>query len=287
MQLLSLSDKADVDPHTAEALAAVEQRAMLGPLMGRQRPMTMAQARAEEEAAWREWFGVPAGIGLAGIPVPPISLLGDRIFQRAVSSLLFARPSEVVPSDVAFGELLGAGCFGRVCSALWQGRRVAVRVISCSRRRTRPLLALATLTETLQQLRHEALVAVLGARTTLPRAFVLLEHAEHGCLADVLHQPSVRSLPRPMALSLLHDAACGLRHLHSHGVRHFNLRAANLMLWAAPFRVKVASIIPNADPNPIAYFGSSPDPNLTPPQHCPHAHPSPQSQPPAHAPPHP
>ena len=56
-------------------------------------------------------------------PVPPIALNTDRLFQRAVASLLFARPSEIDLEEVIFTELIysalgGAGSpkgtFGRV-----------------------------------------------------------------------------------------------------------------------------------------------------------------------------
>ena len=55
----------------------------------------------------------------------------------------------------------------------------------------------------------------------------------------LLHTPSIKVLPYALLVSLLRDAARGVRHLHRHGTRHFNLRASNVLLWGTPLRAKV------------------------------------------------
>ena len=62
--------------------------------------LTRHQVERESESARREYLGVSEQRLARGRGVPPISLSGDRIWQRAVSSLLFARPSEVALEEV-------------------------------------------------------------------------------------------------------------------------------------------------------------------------------------------
>ena len=221
--------------------------------------LTEEQAEREYGQAVRQYLGEVAGTHGAHRPVPPIALAGDRIMQRAVSSLLFARPSEIHLADVTLGAPIGSlaggasgsmgthrggGGFGRVLSARFRGKRVAARVLTSSRRHGHEaLLAVATQAEHLQQIRSEHVVRVLGARTTLPKAFLLMEHAEHGSLAELVHSPNVRPLELVLQLNLLRDAARGMRHLHRHAARHFNLRASNVMLYASPLRAKVRVVM--------------------------------------------
>ena len=115
--------------------------------------LTEEQAEREHDLAVRQYLGEVAGAHGAQRPVPPIALAGDRIMQRAVSSLLFGRPSEIHIADVALGGPIGSlaggasgsvgthrggGGFGRVLSARFRGKRVAARVLtSPSRESTR------------------------------------------------------------------------------------------------------------------------------------------------------
>ena len=215
--------------------------------------LTKKQAEREYGVARREYLGEDAHAQRLR-RVPPIALSGDRIVQRAVASLLFVRASEVELADVTLEETIrntahgsgtisggfGRGSFGRVVHARWGGKRIAAHVLNASRRRGQEaLLALAAQSENLQQLNDEHVVRVLGARTTLPKALILMEHAEHGSLAELLHNPTIRPLAFAQQLIVLRDTARGMMHLHKHAVRHFNLRASKVLLWGEPLRAKV------------------------------------------------
>ena len=204
--------------------------------------LTPDQVEKESLAAKREWLGEDLRNSHER-PVPPISLADERIFQRVVASLMFERPTEVNPKHVHIGSALTpGGGFGVVHKASYRGKLVAVRMLSGSRRgrHQQSLLALAAQSEYLQQIRSDYVVAVIGSRTVLPRAFMLMEYSELGSLGDVVHNQSVRAIDPVLKYILLRDAAKGVRHLHRHAGRHYNLRAANLMLWAGPLRVKVS-----------------------------------------------
>ena len=246
-ELLGLGNETPIG--SDEGVAVVEEGTLKlagspppDPWHGRQRRITMAQARTEDAAALTEWYGQDAGRGTRA-SVPTLSVTADRIFQRAMSSLLFARPCELSRSDVQLGPLIGRGVFGKVfhCVHLRQvEQRLAMRVFSGSRHETRALMAVAMIAEVLQRVRDERVLPILGVCTSLPQPFVLMECAECGSFGELLHTPTVRSVHITIQLTLLRDAAHGMAHLHRHAIRHFNLRAANLMLWGSPLRVKVS-----------------------------------------------
>ena len=149
----------------------------------------------------------------AGRTVPLLSLAPDRILQQAASTLMFARAYELAPDQVSLGRLIGRGGFGHCYHAQHQGQQVVSRELGKrARSHTPQLLALAAQAEVLQKLVHPHVLRVVGARTVVPRCFLVMELAPHGSLHYLLHTRQVELPPRSLPVR-----ASTIRPLHAEG----------------------------------------------------------------------
>ena len=141
-------------------------------------------------------------------------------------------------SDLVLGERLGAGSFGEVKQATWNGTDVAVKVIMDT-----SMVALdefETEVTVMARLRHPNCVQFLGW-SLLPkdRLAIVTEFIPRGSLFDLLHRSTVAIEPR-RRLALAKDIVKGLLYLHScePPIVHRDLKSPNLLV-DKDFSVKV------------------------------------------------
>ena len=144
-----------------------------------------------------------------------------------------ARPPEL-PQAVTLFDQLGSGAFGTVYRGEWQGRRVAVKVLTTAcGSDSRELDSFRQEVAVLSRLRHPHIIAFLAACTVPPNICIVEELAEGGSLHQRLHgRPGARCtapLPLPQLLQVAADVAEALAYLHPRIV-HRDLKAQNVLL---------------------------------------------------------
>ncbi|GAB9477980.1 Serine/threonine protein kinase, partial [Globisporangium polare] len=82
---------------------------------------------------------------------------------------------------------------------------------------------------------HENVLKLYGASHVGQKAFLVLEHADHGSLLDNLgEEMNITTLCK-----FMHQAAQGLQYLHDHDIVHGHLRCSNLLISGGGETVKV------------------------------------------------
>ncbi|KAG2488607.1 hypothetical protein HYH03_012924 [Edaphochlamys debaryana] len=149
--------------------------------------------------------------------------------------------------------ILGKGAFGRVQEGLYQGRKVAVKMIleainDCVGGDTAQRTAsIVQELETLARCEHPNVVKLLAASLAPPRPFVVLEHMDYsldrllygGGKASGDARPGV--LPLETVLHVAREVAQGLEYLHPH-ILHRDLKPANILLRGARDDLPVVKI---------------------------------------------
>eukprot|EP00051_Salpingoeca_urceolata_P016824 m.226081 g.226081 ORF g.226081 m.226081 type:complete len:1255 (-) comp18789_c0_seq9:65-3829(-) len=148
---------------------------------------------------------------------------------------------DVSPDDVELKHQVGRGAYGEVWYAEWCGREVAVKVLHAA------LLSLDEQTTVefqqeaafLKTLRHKNVVLFFGAGSFADeQPFIVLEYMARGSLGQILANPRTPlELVRKLQFAL--DAAYGMRHVHSIGRLHRDLKSDNLLV-SKSWVVKIA-----------------------------------------------
>ena len=134
--------------------------------------------------------------------------------------------SNVVLDDCELLEQIGSGGEGTVYRALWQGMPVAVKVWHETGWGDEQLASVCREVEVLRRLRHPNVVEFYGACTKPPHWCLVMEYAEGGTLANLLHGPAAlhdAGLPTLQLLQLSTEVASALDYLHSARIVHRDL----------------------------------------------------------------
>eukprot|EP00397_Hematodinium_sp_SG-2012_P001050 GEMP01001051.1.p1 GENE.GEMP01001051.1~~GEMP01001051.1.p1 ORF type:complete len:1569 (+),score=383.42 GEMP01001051.1:447-5153(+) len=143
--------------------------------------------------------------------------------------------------DLEYHEVLGKGGFGSVYRGLYKGQEVAIKKLHvedglgacCSLEFEKEVL-------TLQKLRHDRLVTMIGAISDSPNLIMVLEYMAGGSLYTLLHvDKEVLSPSRKQMLST--DMASGVTFLHDFKppAVHRDLKSMNVVLDGSRQRCKI------------------------------------------------
>ncbi|XP_045452548.1 hormonally up-regulated neu tumor-associated kinase homolog A-like [Melitaea cinxia] len=142
------------------------------------------------------------------------------------------------------GKVLGKGHFARVEEATHRiiGKKVAIKIVdlTCIKeeyaRRN-----LHREPRVMSKLRHPCIAALYETMMHGPRLYVVMEAACGGDLCSHVLQArgSARGLPEPKARALAAQLVSAVRHMHSRGVVHRDLKMENIMLDSTKQYIKI------------------------------------------------
>ncbi|CAH2089905.1 unnamed protein product [Euphydryas editha] len=142
------------------------------------------------------------------------------------------------------GKVLGKGHFARVEEATHRiiGKKVAIKIVdlTCIKeeyaRRN-----LHREPRVMSKLRHPCIAALYETMMHGPRLYVVMEAACGGDLCTHVLQArgSARGLPEPRARALAAQLVSAVRHMHSRGVVHRDLKMENIMLDSTKQYIKI------------------------------------------------
>eukprot|EP00041_Stephanoeca_diplocostata_P033153 m.1086978 g.1086978 ORF g.1086978 m.1086978 type:complete len:1024 (-) comp24282_c0_seq1:196-3267(-) len=168
-------------------------------------------------------------------------LLND---ERTAKQSLYAeniemkRAWEIAEDDLRMGAVVASGAFGNVFRASWGHIEVAVKMLKQSI--SDEALDGEDFTREvsfMQRIRHPNLLVFYGAGITATNSpFLVVEWMSNGSLRSVLQ--SSKKLDSSLRLRIALDIAYGMRHLHSLGSIHRDLKSDNCLV-GANMRVKV------------------------------------------------
>ncbi|GAA5871828.1 hypothetical protein JCM3774_000312 [Rhodotorula dairenensis] len=171
--------------------------------------------------------------GVAGAGNPPVERYHDPVRRwsatPAVRTKLVVRELGKPPVTYQLGECIGRGQFGSVYRALNlnTGQVVAVKRIALEGRTKGEINELSNEVMLLQKLSHPAVVKYEGVVRTEHYLNIVLEYVENGSLQQTLRQ--FGQLPEGLVAAYVAKILEGLSYLHTQGVVHCDLKAANVL----------------------------------------------------------
>ncbi|GFZ02467.1 protein kinase superfamily protein [Actinidia rufa] len=190
---------------------------------------------------------------------------GQRVPIKSSRELSFDVEYFDIPwSDLLLKERIGAGSFGTVHRADWNGSDVAVKILmdqDFHPERLKEFLREVAIT---RRLRHPNIVLFMGAVTQPPNLSIVTEYLSRGSLYRLLHKPGAREvLDETRRLNMAYDVAKGMNYLHNCNppIVHRDLKSPNLLVdqkytvkpeWMAP---EVLRDEPSNEKSDIYSFG--------------------------------
>ncbi|KAL3825805.1 hypothetical protein ACJIZ3_021834 [Penstemon smallii] len=156
--------------------------------------------------------------------------------------LVPSRPSEFtfdvedlnIPwSDLDLKERIGAGSFGTVHRAEWNGSDVAVKILMEQDFHAERFKEFLREVAIMKRLRHPNIVLFMGAVTEPPNLSIVTEYLSRGSLYRLLHKPGAKEvLDERRRLSMAYDIAKGMNYLHKRNppIVHRDLKSPNLLV---------------------------------------------------------
>ncbi|GMJ02935.1 SUGAR-INSENSITIVE 1, CONSTITUTIVE TRIPLE RESPONSE 1 [Hibiscus trionum] len=135
--------------------------------------------------------------------------------------------------DLVLRERIGAGSFGTVHRAEWNGSDVAVKILMEQDLYAERFKEFLREVAIMKRLRHPNIVLFMGAVTQPPNLSIVTEYLSRGSLFRLLHKPGVREvLDERRRLSMAYDVAKGMNYLHRHNppIVHRDLKSPNLLV---------------------------------------------------------
>ncbi|XP_041360852.1 serine/threonine-protein kinase STY8-like [Gigantopelta aegis] len=130
--------------------------------------------------------------------------------------------------ELEIGEQIGSGSFGDVFFARWRGTIVAVKKLhmqNVSRRRLEDFIKEVRL---VSDLRHDNIVAFIGACVQTPNLCIVMEFMNMS-LFDALHKQQMAFNDKEK-IRMLRHACAGLTYLHEKRVAHCDIKSQNVLL---------------------------------------------------------
>ncbi|XP_073126545.1 serine/threonine-protein kinase CTR1-like isoform X2 [Henckelia pumila] len=179
---------------------------------------------------------------------PHVALLNPRVNKNKdirsgdVRQLTWSIPSDVSFdvediciswSDLALKERIGAGSFGTVHLADWNGCDVAVKILMEQDLHGERFKEFLQEVAIMKRLRHPNIVLFMGAVTEPPNLSIVTEYLSRGSLYRLLHKTGARdSLDERRRMGMAFDVAKGMNYLHKRNppIVHRDLKSPNLLV---------------------------------------------------------
>lgn len=163
--------------------------------------------------------------------------------RSEANQLIPIRPSAEVALDmddliISWGDLvvkerIGAGSFGTVHRAEWNGSEVAVKILMEQDFHPEHCKEFLREVAIMKKLRHPNIVLFMGAVTEPPNLAIVTEYLSRGSLYRLLHKSGGRELlDERRRLSMAFDVAKGMNYLHRRNppIVHRDLKSPNLLV---------------------------------------------------------
>lgn len=173
---------------------------------------------------------------------PRMETVNDRRFVEG-SQLVSSNPSREITfdvedldipwSDLILKERIGAGSFGTVHRADWNGSDVAVKILMEQDFHAERFTEFLREVAIMRRLRHPNIVLFMGAVTQPPNLSIVTEYLSRGSLYRLLHKPGAKEvLDERRRLSMAYDVAKGMNYLHRRNppIVHRDLKSPNLLV---------------------------------------------------------
>ncbi|KAL3642663.1 copper transport protein ctr1 [Castilleja foliolosa] len=159
---------------------------------------------------------------------------GQSVASRATSEFTFEVDDLNIPwSDLVLKERIGAGSFGTVHRAEWNGCDVAVKILMEQDFHAERFKEFLREVAIMKRLRHPNIVLFMGAVTEPPNLSIVTEYLSRGSLYRLLHKPGAKeALDERRRLSMAYDVAKGMNYLHKRKppIVHRDLKSPNLLV---------------------------------------------------------
>ncbi|KAL0309584.1 UNVERIFIED_CONTAM: Serine/threonine-protein kinase CTR1 [Sesamum radiatum] len=177
--------------------------------------------------------------------IPPLDLgvhrtnhmrFGERgqLVPSKTSEFTFEIDDLNIPwSDLVLKERIGAGSFGTVHRAEWNGCDVAVKILMEQDFHAERFKEFLREVAIMKRLRHPNIVLFMGAVTEPPNLSIVTEYLSRGSLYRLLHKPGAReAMDERRRLSMAYDVAKGMNYLHKRNppIVHRDLKSPNLLV---------------------------------------------------------
>jgi serine/threonine protein kinase len=196
----------------------------------------------------------PIGVGpslvqVVGVARPPASPAPESQYSvvpvRTNSTGVSDDAWRIDKSEIAVGEEIGRGNFGRVLRGEWRGMQVAIKrmaldVIDLDPKQRADFARECAVLAKLRP--HRNLVAFLGVTLLDDHDAIVLDFCGGGSLEAALLDPAGGGSEWTLddKLAIAHDCAAGLTHLHREGIVHRDIAARNVLLDSFPFIAKLS-----------------------------------------------
>ncbi|CAH9065802.1 unnamed protein product [Cuscuta epithymum] len=140
---------------------------------------------------------------------------------------------EISWDELHIKERVGAGSFGTVHRAEWNGSDVAVKVLSVQDFEDDQLREFLREVAIMKRVRHPNVVLFMGAVTKRPHLSIVTEYLPRGSLYRLIHRPANgEMMDQRRRLRMALDVAKGINYLHclSPPVVHWDLKSPNLLV---------------------------------------------------------
>lgn len=129
--------------------------------------------------------------------------------------------------DLDIREQLGKGEFGEVLLGMWNGKRVAVKMLKDSNEAMQKFLEEAQL---MKSLKHKNLVNLLGVVYNNKHIYLVTEFMSKGNLVDYLRSRGRLHVTRKDQINFAYDTSSGMEFLEKQKVVHRDLAARNVLI---------------------------------------------------------
>ncbi|GLV37727.1 C-terminal Src kinase [Carabus blaptoides fortunei] len=124
-------------------------------------------------------------------------------------------------------EQLGKGEFGEVSLGMWNGKRVAVKMLKDSGEAMQKFLEEAQL---MKSLKHENLVNLLGVVYNNKHIYLVTEYMSKGSLVDYLRSRGRLHVTKKDQINFAYDTSAGMEFLEHEKIVHRDLAARNVLI---------------------------------------------------------